>query len=224
MYCDWDWAGARRELERALVVNPACPEAHHMSAHWHELMGEFEQAASGMDRALEIEPVAPGLRSCLVQILFNARRYDEAIREAAMTLEMAPNFVGVLGWIGVAHLQQGHVEAAFKALRQGLDQRPGDPRLDALLGYACAVAGDAAQARAALERLTALSRERYVDPYFLAWPHAGRRDADAAFLALGTACDERSQWACLMGVDPLLDGLRPDARFPALLERVGLHI
>ena len=141
-----------------------------------------------------------------------------------MTLEMAPNFVGVLGWIGVAHLQQGHVEAAFKALRQGLDQRPGDPRLDALLGYACAVAGDAAQARAALERLTALSRERYVDPYFLAWPHAGRRDADAAFLALGTACDERSQWACLMGVDPLLDGLRPDARFPALLERVGLHI
>jgi len=224
MYCDWDWSGARRELERALEINPACSGAHHMSAHWHELMGEFEQATSGMDRALEIEPVAPSLRSCLAQILFNARRYDETIREAALTLEMAPSFVGVLGWIGMAHLQQGHVEAALKALRQGLEQRPGDPRLDALLGYACATAGDAAQAQAALERLTALSRERYVDPYFLAWTQAGLRDADAAFLALGTACDERSQWACLLGVDPLLDGLRPDARFSALLERVGLHI
>jgi Tfp pilus assembly protein PilF len=224
MYCDWDWAGARCELERALEINPACAGAHHMDAHWHELMGEFEQATSGMDRALEIEPVAPSLRSCLVQILFNARRYDEAIREAAMTLEMAPNFVGVLGWIGVARLQQGDVEAALKDLRQGLEQRPGDPRLDALFGYACATAGDSTQARATLERVTARSRERYVDPYFLAWIHAGLRDTGAAFRALDTACDQRSQWACLLGVDPLLDGLRPDARFPGLLKRAGLRI
>ena len=71
MFCDWDWNGARQDFERALAINPACAEAHHMVAHWHEAMGGFDQALAEMDRALDLEPVAPGIHSCLAEILFH---------------------------------------------------------------------------------------------------------------------------------------------------------
>lgn len=100
--CDWNWTTAGRKFQRALTLNPACAEAHHMCAHYLEIMGKHELALAEMDRAMELEPVAPSLQSCTAQILFNARRYDEAIRQAYSTLDLAPGFHGLFGWIGTA--------------------------------------------------------------------------------------------------------------------------
>jgi tetratricopeptide (TPR) repeat protein len=222
MYCDWNWSEAGREFERALAINPACAEAHHMAAHWHEVMGHFDRALAGMDRALELEPVAPSIHSCLAQILFHARRYDEAVRQCGVTLEISPSFTGVYGWLGMAHVHGGRVDVGLATLEEGLRQRPGDPRLEALLGFTCALAGREGEARACLDRLHAMSGRTYVDPYFMAWPHAALGQADAAFEWLIRARDEHSQWLYVLKVDPLLDALRADARFAGLLE--DLHL
>jgi Flp pilus assembly protein TadD len=222
MFCDWNWNDAGQEFERALAINPACAEAHHMVAHWHEAMGRFDRALAEMDRALELEPVAPGIHSCLAQILFHGRRYDEAARQCGVTLEITPSFTGVYGWLGMAHIQGGRVDVGLATLEEGLRLRPGDPRLEALLGFACALAGREDGARAGLERLRAMSSRRYVDPYFMVWPHAALGQADAAFDWLIRARDEHSQWLYVLKVDPLLDGLRPDGRFAELLE--DLHL
>jgi TolB-like protein/lipoprotein NlpI len=222
MFCDWDWVGAQREYERALAINPGCAEAHHMYAHWHEAMGRFDRALAEMGRALELEPVAPGVHSCLAEILFHARRYEETVRQCGVTLEMAPGFAGTYGWMGMAHVQSGRVEVGLQTLKEGLQQRPGDPRMEALLGTAQALAGREVEARECLERLHASSAQRYVDPYFLVWPHAALGETDAAFSWLARACDGHSQWVYLLRVDPLLDGLRPEQRFAGLLERMRL--
>ena len=132
MFCDWDWAGAERTFKRALEINPACPDARHMYAHWHEAMGRFGDALAEMGAALDVEPVAPALHSCLVQILFHARRYDEAVRESGLTLEMAPHWAGTYGWMGMAHVLAGRPEVGVEALREGLRLRTGDARLEAL--------------------------------------------------------------------------------------------
>ena len=222
MFCDWDWAGAGRAFKRALEINPACPEARHMYAHWHEAMGRFGDALAEMSAALDVEPVAPALHSCFVQILFHARRYDEAVRESGVTLEMAPGWAGTYGWMGMAHLLAGRVEAGMESLREGLRRRPGDPRLDALLGTGQALTGDCEAARRCVERLRSTALDRYVDPYFSVWPLAAAGDTDAAFARLAEACDEHSQWAYVVKVDPLLDSLRDDPRFAATLARLKL--
>ena len=222
MWCDLDWVGAQREFERALTLNPGCAEAHHIYAHWHETNGGFDRAVAEMHQALELEPVVPGLHSCFAQVLFNARRYDEAIRESALALEMAPDFAGVLGWLGAAQLSSGREEAALRSLREGLGRRPGDPRLEALLGFACAKTGDTDGARAALARLDAAYAARYVDPYFRAWPLAALGETGPALASLERAVAERSQWHFVMAVDPLLDDLRPDPGFARVVARLGL--
>jgi TolB-like protein/Tfp pilus assembly protein PilF len=222
MFCDWDWAGAEREFTRAIQINPVCPDGHHLFAHWYEAMGRFSEALAEMNAALDVEPVAPALHSCLVQILVHARRYDEAVREGRVTLEMAPNWTGTYGWMGVAQLLSGRVEVGLEMLREGLRQRPGDPRLDALLGTGQVLAGDREGARRCVERLEATALERYVDPYFMVWPRAALGETDAALARLAQACEEHSQWVYVVKVDPLLDSLRADPRFGATLERMGL--
>jgi serine/threonine protein kinase len=222
MYCDWDWDGAERGFERALSLNPACAEAHHMLAHWNEAMGRLDTAVAEMTASLELEPVAPALHSCLVQVLFHARRYDEAIRESGVTLELAPSFAGMFGWMGVAHALSGRFDVGLETVREGLRQRPGDPRLEALLGTVSALAGRGEESLASLARLDSLRDQRYVDPYFLVWPHAALGEADAAFSWLARARADRSQWFWVLKVDPLLDGLRSDPRYQDELRQLGL--
>ncbi len=220
MYVDWDWRAAERGIKRALAISPACADAHHLYAHWHEKRGHLDPAVAEMTTALELEPVAPALHSCLVQILFHARRYDEVVRESRVTLELAPGFAGTFGWMGMAHLLSGRVDLGVDLIREGLGHRHGDPRLEALLATACALSGRNDETMESLVRLRAIAAQRYVDPYFMVWPHAALGDHDAAFSWLTRACEERSQWAWVLEVDPLLDVLRTDPRYGVAVQRI----
>jgi len=222
MSCDWDWAGAQRELELALAINPACAEAHHMMAHLLETLGRFDAALAAMDKALELEPVAPGLHSCLAHILYFARRYEATIRQCRATLEIAPGFAGLYGWLGIADVLRGRTGEGLAALGEGLRQRPGDPRLMSLLATAHALAGDLAAARRGVAELEETARQRYVDPHLQAWPRVALGDVDDAFAWLRRAHQEHSEWYWLLRVDPLLDGLRSDPRFAELLQAMRL--
>jgi serine/threonine protein kinase/Tfp pilus assembly protein PilF len=222
LFCDWNWTAAERGFQRALTLNPACAEAHHMRAHYLEMMGKFDLALSEINRSIELEPVAPSLSSCTVQILYHARRYDEAIRQAYATLEMAPGFYGLYGWIGAAYVQSGLFDPGVAALNEGIRHLPDDPRLHALLGSACAISRNSGPANASLEKLGALSRTKYVDPYYLAWLLEALGDRVAACESLERAYDERSGWLPWLSVDPLFDNLRTDSRAISLIERLRL--
>jgi hypothetical protein len=103
-----------------------------------------------------------------------------------------------------------------------LRQRPGDPRLTALLATAHALAGDHAAARRGLAELEGLARQRYVDPHLQAWPRVALGDFEDAFAWLRRAHEGHSEWLYLLRVDPLLDGLRSDPRFAELLVEMRL--
>ncbi len=223
LFCNWDWAAAESEFQRALALNPGCAEAHHMRAHYLELIGKFDSALVEINQALSLEPVVPGLGSCAAQILFHARRYDESIRQSYATLEMAPAFSGLYGWIGPAFVKSGRLDSGLAALKEGLRLLPEDPRLLALYGYTCAVSRNVQEAETCLSKLNELSEVKYVDPYYKAWLVEALGDRTAACDLLDRAYREHSGWLPWMAVDPLLEGLLTDPRVIILLERLGLN-
>jgi serine/threonine protein kinase/tetratricopeptide (TPR) repeat protein len=223
MFGDWDWKGAEDEFHQALAANPASGDAHHMLAHCHAFTGRRDRALSSMKRALEFEPIAPGLNSCHAEILFYARDYAGVEQQCHVTLEMAPSFFGVYGWLGIAQVQGGDCEPGIETLQVGLRHLPADARLQALLGFALASVGRRAEAQECVGRLTVLSTQKFVDSYFLAWPRTALGDLDEAFTCLDRAFDEHSDWLAAVKVDPLLDGLRSDSRFVDMLERLRLQ-
>ena len=61
-----------------------------------------------------------------------------------------------------------------------------------------------------------------MSPYSVALIHAGLGDRDQALAWLDKAYAERSDYMAYLRLEPMLDGLRSDHRFAALVGRVGL--
>ena len=111
---------------------------------------------------------------------------------------------------------------AIAALRAANNSLGRNPEVEGELGHALAVAGRRAEALAVIEGLRHLAATRYVSPYSVALVYAGLGDRDRALDWLDKAYAERSDYMAYLTLEPMLDGLRSDRRFAALVERVGL--
>ena len=93
----------------------------------------------------------------------------------------------------------------------------------ALLGHAYAAANQRSEARAILQQLSVLSKEKYVPSYPVAAVYAALGEKDDALARLERACDERDAWMVYLPLDPRLDSLHSDPRFTNLLRRMNLQ-
>jgi hypothetical protein len=98
------------------------------------------------------------------------------------------------------------------------------PRPDVTTPHAwvLARAGRQREARAMLDELRLISKPRDPAPIRLAMIHIGLGETDRAFEWLEKAFEARDWQMVLLNVEPLFDTVRPDPRFAALVERVGL--
>ena len=215
----WDWPGARRELERAIALNPG----HATARHWYSLnlalTGEFDEAIRQAQKARELDPLSLSINTDLGWVEYLARRYESAIDAYRSTLEMDPNFSLTHFDLALAYSAVGrHAEAVAemrKASARGSDYWAG-------LGYVCGAAGRRGEALAALQELTALSKSRYVPPYHFAWIYAGLGDRDRAIAELEKVYREHTQHVVDFKTVPMFDTLRSDPRYADLVRRVGL--
>ena len=72
-----------------------------------------------------------------------------------------------------------------------------------------------------LVELNELSKERRVPAYLIGMIYVGLGENDEAFKWLEKAYQDRSWWLRFIKMDPMVDGLRSDARFASLLQRIG---
>ena len=90
------------------------------------------------------------------------------------------------------------------------------------LAIAYARAGRRGDAQRFITELETSSRTAYVPPAAFVTAYAGIGDVERAFRALERAYDEQSNLVRSLKVLPVLDPLRGDPRFAAMMRRVGL--
>jgi TolB-like protein/Tfp pilus assembly protein PilF len=219
---DWDLAACEKEFRRAIELDPNYTTAHHWYSHCLLLLGRTEESLAESKRALELEPLQLVVGIHLGWHYLYARQYDQAIEQFRKTLELDPAFPQTQRLAAWAYLQKGMHPEAIAALRSALNSLERDPEIEGELGHALAVAGRRAEALAMLEGLGHLSATRYVSPYSVALVHAGLGNRDQALAWLDNAYAERSDYMPYLRLEPMLDGLRSDHRFAALVRRVGL--
>jgi len=217
---EWNWRDAEQEYQRAIKLNPGFATAHQRYSLMLMAMGRTEESLAEIRRALELDPVSLTINTSLGWRLYFARRYDAAIEQFGETLEMDPNFASVHFHLGKAYVKKGHYSEALAAFKQG--HAFSKVAAIAMEGYTLAVSGQRDKAQRILSELKQQSKLRYVSPYDIAIIHTGLDEKDQALAWLERACDERVFRVVLLGVEPLLDDLRSDLRFQALLKRIGL--
>src|SRR5262245_16368464 len=220
---EWDLAASEKEFRRALELDPNYTVAHHWYSHCLLPLGRTEESLAESKRALELEPLQLVVGIHLGWHYLYARQYDQSIEQFRKTLELDPAFPQTQRYAAWAYLQKGMHAEAIAALRAALNPIERKPEIEGELGYALAVAGRRNEALAMLDGLEHLSATRYVSPYSVALVHTGLGDRDQALTWLERAYVERSDSMPYLRLEPMLDGLRSDHRFVALVERVGLR-
>jgi len=90
------------------------------------------------------------------------------------------------------------------------------------LSYVLAGAGEHARAKVQLEQILQGSRQRFVQPYYIALTYAALGRADEALEWLRKAVEIRSHFLVLLKIDPRLDDLRSRSEFAEIAKDVGV--
>lgn len=208
-----NFRGALRETQIALALSPNDPGALASASRNLALLGTPNEALQAADRGMSLDPLNAGLYSYTAEMLFNLRRYPQAIEAGQHALRLAPRLQMAHLFIGDAFLQLDKPsQAKTEYDMMGADNPLREPRL-ALLA---ARTGDHTGA----ERLTAQFKQR-VDVtlnYQCAEIYAQLGYKDRAFAELGEAIRAKDSGLAYLKVDPFLDPIRGDARFTAVLK------
>lgn len=218
MLYEWDWAGAENSFKRALELNPNDGHLYFGYGTYLSLMRRREDALTALDRAKEINPISV-IGS---NILYRVGEYDRAITEANKALEMNPNRISSLQWLGMCFEQKGMYAEAIAAFERarGVEDTP---ELKAFQAHTYALMGKKDEALRIIAELKEIQKqERYVSPFYIAVIYTGLGDKDQAINWLEKAYQDKSFWIATLKANPQFDILRNDPRFKTLLKRIKL--
>jgi tetratricopeptide (TPR) repeat protein len=213
------WAEAEQSFKRSMALNPEYASAHQFYSMWLAAHGRINDAVAEARRAHELDPLQPVLSAAIGWTLYFGDRYREAIDALRTTLEVHPTFGVASGMLGQVLVEVGEFDSGISHLAESAKTFP---PARAALGYAYGIAGRVAEAREKLAEVQRPSAQGYVSPYGPAIVCAGLNDADQAFEWLEKSREGRSFFMILAAVNPMFRRLRGDARFGALLGKMGL--
>ena len=216
-----DLADSMREYQRAIELNPNYATAHQWFGNDSLVsLGRFDEAVAEGKRAVELDPLSPIINADLGVTLYLARRYDEAIDQLRKTLAIDPTFFYAHYNLGIALQSKGDLSAAISEYEKA-KQLSYDSFTIALLGAAKGLAGDKNAAEQALKDLDQTAQNQETDEYSRALLFLSLNNKEEALRSIERAVAARDGSSLTwIKVDPLLDPLRGDPRFEALVQKV----
>ncbi len=217
-YIEWKFAEGLAELRRAQQLSPWNPTANDLMARVVVYLRQFEEAEKLARQAIELDPLAYQPRTSLARVLFTEGKLDQAEASGRMGVELQPTAAGCRRWQVFVAIQRGDGAAALREAQ--LEPNEGYRRFE--LALAQHTRGDRPAADAALGDLVA--KDRNFLAYQIAEVHAWRGERDKAFEWLEIALDHHDSGMLSLLIDPLMRGLRHDARYNDLVAKIDLPV
>ena len=221
---DWDWEGAKRELDRAMALDPKQVDAPELYAYYLHAVGRGEEAVRYLERAKELDPLFPVALSDYAFGLYFARRYPEAIAECQRLLrldpERAPNYRILAKSYAALGRWPEALEMSKLALSKATDRSRGYHASLADVGYIEGKLGNRAAAEDVIAQIEK-SGGSWV-PLLVAQVYAGLGDADQTFAWLRKGLQIRTPFLYRFRLEPAFDWLRSDPRYAETLRAMNL--
>lgn len=217
------WAKRDQAIRRAVQLAPGDAEVVFQHAYFLLLTGNLQAALHEMDHALQLNPLSPIIAAERVETLFYLHRYDDALRQGDVTIAAHPGFPTTYGYAAMAAVQlHRYAEAAAYVKRVASMPDFGlafGTDAASLLQFIRAMS-DPTQRAAALRAAARLESDgQNQAEWFCA---LGAHAQALAAVERGLHSDMDPDLAVEVMWSPLLDPIRNDPRFKAVLAQMGL--
>jgi serine/threonine-protein kinase len=211
---DWQWERAEQAFRRAIDLNPDSQVTCDCYAGLLSILGRHSEAVALAQRMAKVNPLVSATFAGLGERLYEARRYPEAEAAFRRALDMEPQNLVALGFLGAVYQVTGRADAAVR-LYEGSDMRE-----SAHMAAALAAAGRRREAMDLVRR--AETKASPFDYLGVARAYAFLGDKDRAFRWLAKTFDARGVYIEWAQVSPTYDVFRGDPRFETLVARLRL--
>ncbi len=213
---DYDWVGARSEVDRAVALEPHNPDNLLKAGGIAWAFGEADKSIQLYQDALKIDPLRADGYMALGATLFGSGRLDESMAALRACARITPGQVKIHFLMGQVALAQGHPDEA-----RTLNAAEMAPwyRLTGLAIIEDAQDNRAASDAALTELIHGASEPAAAQ---IAEVYSHRHDIDSALSWLERGFARRDPGLRWLKVDPLYKPLRGDPRFDALLRKLKL--
>ncbi len=227
---DWDFAGAEQEFRHALELNPSYVVAHQWYAIFLSDMGRHQEAIAEIERAIQLDPLSVNVNTAAAVVLYFARQFDAAEKQAKNALELDPSFYPAHSWLADVYQATDAYEAAFQE-REKMASLMGNEEMRsriAALKRAYSAGGPKEMYREQVKQLQKAGASPFLPTvagpaqYGLAIAYAHLGENDRAFEQLERRYRDRGFEMLTLKTNPDLDPLRSDPHFQDLVRRVGL--
>ncbi|HEX3572502.1 MAG TPA: winged helix-turn-helix domain-containing protein [Acidobacteriaceae bacterium] len=214
----WDWTAAEQNLTRGISLNPNDSIAEFKYAVYLDAVGRSQEAVTHMRRALQLDPLSFLVNRRLGVTLYLAGQYDAALAQLQRAAEMEHRPGTIDNYLSLIYEQKGDHDQAVQHDLIALHED--QPQLDtgAILGV-YRQHGWQSYWRARSHALLTTSA-RPCTAYEIGIDDLRVNDLDHAFDSFQHALDNHCFYMALIRVDPLLDSVRHDSRYAALLTRM----
>ena len=220
IFYDWKWKDAYNSLQKAIELNPAATEAHHLLSIYYIVSGKPKEAVDILKKALEHDPLSPLVNYHLSEAYVFAEMYDEAEIILNWLIEANPHMRIAIEGKGWVELMRGNYEKAKQHFEE-VHRLTGHP-LKGLgpLGFVHAKMGNR---EAAMECIRKIEQRQQQEPdvvldgdYTMIWWALG--DRDKVYYHLEQAAKKRMGIVFFMEY-PMMRGVKDDPRVVELISK-----
>ncbi len=212
----WDWIGGRADFEKALALEPGNAANQRRYGLLLLNLDRMAEAIAATRKAIELDPLSSAAWNNLGTMYYvNPDQYGEAREALERALAINPESSFANNNLATLELLQGHPEKALDVFR-----RAGEIWSQTGIAMAEHTLGHAKESQRALDEL--IAKYAHDSAYQVADVYAWRGEADKAFEWLERAYVQHDGALSAIKADPLLKSLWTDARFAAMLKKVGL--
>ncbi|MDI1252347.1 winged helix-turn-helix domain-containing protein [Thermomonas sp.] len=212
----WDWQGSDRDFaEAARLGLRDDPGFMYRLSRLRAATGRMEDALALTQRAVQLDPTKSTGFTVRGYHLLSLGRYAEAQDVLEQAVRIEPLDEHAHYYLGLMELLQDRPKIAMEHFEDSA-------HVFRLTGAALAHYSMSDNAGSERELQLLGSRYGFITPYQLAEVYAWRGEPDKAFLWLQRSAQLRDASFMYLAFDPLLDNIRSDPRFAALMKQVGL--
>ncbi|MFC2124190.1 tetratricopeptide repeat protein [Bacteroidota bacterium] len=223
MTFNWNWPKAEKELLKAIEINPNSGLSLEWYAEYLLAMGKSDQAIEMIKRSMNLYPLAMPPRFHLGDVYQRIGKYDLAIEQAQILLELNPEWDLTYVLRGNAYSGKGMYKEAEADFIKAIELRGGENGYAySMLGWMYARSGETGKARKILEELKVNTSEYPIFQIIIALICEELGDRKQAIDWLQEAYDDRNMLLSRLGSFHDFEYLKSDAEVQELLKKIGL--